>query len=137
MEVGALGSMTRLAAMLFAWALALGCAQANAQARAPLRQLHGGSPLPQQAPLKILSTDPNICNITLLELFEANERRHRKMGASGNKQPGMRSVEIDLSWRQGILGQGPAAVAIHESLKSRVRDRLRSLKPAKHQPIEL
>ena len=34
MEVGALGSMTRLAAMLFAWALALGCAQANAQAGA-------------------------------------------------------------------------------------------------------
>ena len=34
MEVGALGSMTRLAATLFAWALALGCAQANAQAGA-------------------------------------------------------------------------------------------------------
>ena len=34
MEVGALGSMTRLAAMLLAWALALGCAQANAQAGA-------------------------------------------------------------------------------------------------------
>ena len=34
MEVGALGSMTRLAAMLLAWALALGCAHANAQAGA-------------------------------------------------------------------------------------------------------
>ena len=34
MEVGALGSMTRLAAMLLAWALALGCAQADAQAGA-------------------------------------------------------------------------------------------------------
>jgi hypothetical protein len=37
MEVGALGSMTRLAAILFAWALALGCALANAQAGATLR----------------------------------------------------------------------------------------------------
>jgi soluble lytic murein transglycosylase-like protein len=35
MEVGALGSMTRLATMLFAWALALGCAEASAQAGAP------------------------------------------------------------------------------------------------------
>src|ERR1700729_617299 len=34
MELGALGSMTRLAAMLLAWALALGCAHANAQAGA-------------------------------------------------------------------------------------------------------
>ena len=48
----------------------------------------------------------------------------------------MRPVEIDLLWRQGILRQRPAAVAIDERLKSRVRDRLRSLEPAKHQPIE-
>ena len=47
----------------------------------------------------------------------------------------MRLVGIDLSWRQGILGQWPAAVAIDERLKSRVRDRLRSLEPAKHQPM--
>ena len=47
-----------------------------------------------------------------------------------------RSTEFDLWWGQGILGQGPAAVAIDERLKSRVSNRLRSLKPAKYQPIE-
>jgi hypothetical protein len=47
------------------------------------------------------------------------------------------SAEIDLLWRRRILGQRPAAVAIDESLESRVRNRLRSLKSAKHQPIEL
>ena len=48
MEVGALGSMTRLAAMLLAWALAFGCAQANAQAGAtpPTPERSGG---PQSA----------------------------------------------------------------------------------------
>jgi hypothetical protein len=47
------------------------------------------------------------------------------------------SAEIDLLWRRRILGQRPAAVAIDESLESRVRNRLGSLKSAKHQPIEL
>jgi hypothetical protein len=47
-----------------------------------------------------------------------------------------RSTEFDLWWGQGILGQGPAAVAIDQRLKSRISNRLRSLKPAKYQPIE-
>ena len=38
------------------------------------------APAPKE-PSKILSTDPSICNISLTELFEANERRHRKSGA--------------------------------------------------------
>ena len=38
------------------------------------------APAPKKPP-KILSTDPSICNISLTELFEANERRHRKSGA--------------------------------------------------------
>jgi len=46
------------------------------------------------------------------------------------------TTATDLWWGQGILGQGPAAVAIDQCLKSRVRDHLRSLKPAKYQPIE-
>ena len=29
---------------------------------------------------KLLSTDPALCNISLTELFEANERRHQKSG---------------------------------------------------------
>ncbi len=48
-----------------------------------------------------------------------------------------KSNEIALLWRQGILSQGPAAVAINEGSKSGVRNRLRSLKPAKYQTIEL
>jgi hypothetical protein len=47
-----------------------------------------------------------------------------------------RLTEFDLWWGQGIFGQGPAAIAIYERLKSRVRDHLRALKPAKYQPIE-
>src|ERR1700722_15209292 len=47
-----------------------------------------------------------------------------------------RSIEINLLRRQGILSQGPAAVTIDQRLESRVRDRLRSLKAVKHQPIE-
>jgi len=47
-----------------------------------------------------------------------------------------RLTEFDLWWGQGIFGQGPAAIAIYERLKSRVRDHLRTLKPAKYQPIE-
>ena len=31
-------------------------------------------------PRKLLSTDPALCNISLTELFEANERRHQKSG---------------------------------------------------------
>ena len=47
-----------------------------------------------------------------------------------------RLTEFDLRWGQGILRQGPAAVAIDQRLKSRVCDHLRSLKSAKYQSIE-
>jgi hypothetical protein len=33
---------------------------------------------PAPKPPKILSMDPNVCNVTLTELFEANERRARR-----------------------------------------------------------
>ena len=49
---------------------------------------------------------------------------------------GLRPTEFDLWWGQGILGQGPATVAIEQRLKSRVSNRFRSLKPGKYQPIE-
>ena len=39
----------------------------------------GRLPTPPK-PRKLLSTDPALCNISLTELFEANERRHQKSG---------------------------------------------------------
>jgi hypothetical protein len=47
------------------------------------------------------------------------------------------SREIDLLRRQGVFSQRPAAIAIYECSKSGVRNHFRSLKPAKHEPIEL
>ena len=71
-----------------------------------LDRMRKGSPLPQKTPPK------NIFSITLPELFEANESVTKRARASGNKQTAKRLVEIDLLWRRGILGQGPAAAAI-------------------------
>ena len=41
-----------------------------------LDRLVPGSEPAKPKPLKLLSTDPALCNISLTELFEANERRH-------------------------------------------------------------
>ena len=38
-----------------------------------------GSPLPHKTQPKILSTDPRTCTVTLTDLFEANERRSKKL----------------------------------------------------------
>jgi hypothetical protein len=35
---------------------------------------------PKKEPPKILSTDPGMCNVTLSDLFSANERRHKRSG---------------------------------------------------------
>ena len=45
-----------------------------------LDRLVPGSEPAKPKPLKLLSTDPALCNISLTELFEANERRHQKSG---------------------------------------------------------
>ena len=43
-----------------------------------LDRLVRGQPLePEKPGPKIISTDPNTCNVTLLELFEANERNYK------------------------------------------------------------
>jgi predicted phage terminase large subunit-like protein len=34
-------------------------------------------------PPKVLSTDPSLCTVTLTDLFEAEERRHRRRSSSG------------------------------------------------------
>ena len=43
------------------------------------RLVPGREPVKKEPP-KVLSTDPALCNISLTELFEANERRHQKSG---------------------------------------------------------
>jgi predicted phage terminase large subunit-like protein len=44
-----------------------------------LDKLAPGSPLPvEKARPKIISTDPSTCSVTLRDLFESNERHHRK-----------------------------------------------------------
>ena len=43
-----------------------------------LDRMSKGSPLPQKTPQKIVSTDPSICSVTLTDLFEACERRHKR-----------------------------------------------------------
>ena len=45
-----------------------------------LANITPGREPPKKEPPKILSTDPALCNISLTELFEANERRHQKSG---------------------------------------------------------
>ena len=88
----------------------------------------------QCAPVQWGRTGLPAININILSIVRNTSAFH----AEGSVREKMRrSAEIDLLWRRRILGQGPAAVAIDESLESRVRNRLRSLKSAKHQPIEL
>jgi predicted phage terminase large subunit-like protein len=43
------------------------------------RMFAPSAPAPKTPP-KVLSTDSTLCNISLTELFEANERRHQKSG---------------------------------------------------------
>ena len=43
-----------------------------------LHHLAPGRPLEPEKPRpKIISTDPNTCNVSLLDLFEANERKYK------------------------------------------------------------
>ena len=88
----------------------------------------------QCAPVQWGRTGLPAITINILSIVRNTSAFH----AEGSVREKMsRSAEIDLLWRRRILGQRPAAVAIDESLESRVRNRLRSLKSAKHQPIEL
>jgi hypothetical protein len=43
----------------------------------------GSAPKSAEPPPKILSTDPATCTVTLTDLFEAEERRHRRRSGSG------------------------------------------------------
>lgn len=42
------------------------------------RMVAGKGPPPEPEKPKILSSDPNVCNVTLMDLFEANEKRRDK-----------------------------------------------------------
>ena len=102
-EVGALGSMTRLAAMLFAWALALGCAQANAQAGAtpPTPELSEGpqsiEPDASQTSLAHPPTVDDICRA--LEQAAARERSSSRVFRTGHLA-GMSATLMNDSMRR-------------------------------------
>jgi predicted phage terminase large subunit-like protein len=56
------------------------CADALGLIGQILDRMSAPSVLAPPKPRKLLSTDPALCNISLTELFEANERRHQKSG---------------------------------------------------------
>ena len=56
------------------------CADALGLIGQILDRMHAPSVPAPKPPPKVLSTDPALCNISLTELFEANERRHQKSG---------------------------------------------------------
>jgi predicted phage terminase large subunit-like protein len=41
-------------------------------------RMHAGSPLPQKTPLKVFSTDPSLCTVSLEDLWSAQDRRWKK-----------------------------------------------------------